>query len=290
MAKYVPDVKTQRWVVIAPGRKARPGESAQPATPQKQICPFCVGSEHMTPPEVYRIGTGEKDGPGWEVRVVPNKFPITDVHEVIIHSPSDTDDVEKLPTQHVTKILQAYRDRYRAHTSDGQVLIFCNHGFHAGASLAHPHSQLVVIPKQINLDTLAREAVSNSIDENAYFRTYCPDFSQWPYETWITPKVEGTNFGDVNDTELPDLAGVLKRALTRIKALFDQGVVKPATPGDPFVYNYYIYHGTNWYLRITPRFIHRAGFELGTGLSVNIVDPTEAAERLKKVSLQNPSQ
>ncbi len=47
-------------------------------------------------------------------------------------------------------------------------------------------------------------------------------------------------------------------------------------------YNFYIYHGSDWYLRIIPRLIHRAGFELGTGLSVNIVDPTNAAKEYKE--------
>src|SRR5437016_3176009 len=157
MAKYVPDVKTQRWVIIAQKRTKRPDESGGGPF----VCPFCVGNEHLTPSEVYRIGPGEKDKPGWLVRVVPNKFPITDLHEVIIHSPSDTDDLENLPLDQVTRVLTCYRDRYRAHENDGHVIIFSNHGFHAGASLKHPHAQLVVVPKQINLDALSREPVTN---------------------------------------------------------------------------------------------------------------------------------
>jgi hypothetical protein len=49
----------------------------------------------------------------------------------------------------------------------------------------------------------------------------------------------------------------------------------------PFAYNFYIYPKKNWYLRIIPRFVHRAGLELGTGLNVNIVDPGAAALELK---------
>ncbi len=281
MARYVPDIKTQRWVIIAPIRQARPDQSAGVATTG---CPFCVGNEAATPPEVYRIGPGEKDKLGWEVRVVPNKFPITDIHEVIIHSPSDTDDIEALPIAQVTKILTAYRDRYVAHQDSGQVLIFCNHGFHAGASLAHPHSQLVVVPHQINLDTLAREPIANVVEENTYYITYCPDFSQWPYEVWIVPKDGGSKFGDIRDEELTDLAKVLQDTLRKIAAVYHQSSIKPRDR-EEFVYNYYIYQGANWYLRIVPRFIHRAGFELGTGLNVNVVDPTEAAKELKEVKI-----
>ncbi len=280
MAKYVPDVKTQRWVIIAQARTKRPDDASASAP---SVCVFCTGNESLTPPEVYRIGTGEKDKSGWQVRVVPNKFPITDIHEVIVHSPSDTDDIEHLPLDQVTHILTAYRDRYRAHESDGQVIIFCNHGFHAGASLKHPHAQLVVVPKQINLDSLSREPIANVVEVNNHFVTYCPDFSQWPYETWIAPKNEGAKFGDTADSELPDLAAVLQSVLKKIEKIYLASEIKPKDRSDNvFVYNFYIYHGNNWFIRIIPRFIHRAGFELGTGLNVNIIDPTTAAEEIKK--------
>lgn len=280
MAKYVPDIKTQRWVVIAPTRNARPADSA----PTKPVCPFCVGNEAITPPEVYRIGSGEKDKEGWQVRVVPNLYPITDIHEVIIHSTDDEKNIEDLPLEQVSRIITAYRDRYRAHQSDGHVMIFCNHGFHAGASLRHPHSQLAVVPKQIKLDSLVREPVNNIVEENTYFITYCPDFSQWPYEVWIAPKEKDEKFSDLTDTELPDLASVLQKALQKIDAIYVDPVSQSIHQDIPFGYNYYIYHGTDWYIRIIPRMIHRAGFELGTGLNVNVVDPTEAAEQLKNVS------
>lgn len=280
MAKYVPDVKTQRWVVIAPSRTKRPDDAA-PA--KAHVCPFCVGNEAITPPEVLRIGEGVKDGPGWQVRVVPNLYPITDIHEVIIHSTDDVKDLEDLPLEQVVRVMEAYRQRYRTHQDTGQVMIFCNHGLHAGASLNHPHSQLVVVPRQINLDTLSREPLANIVEDNTFFRTYCPDFSQWPYEVWIAPKGVGTKFGDLTDEELPDLAALLQKALQRVRSVFDDPTSVIHHAEMPFGYNFYIYHGVNWYIRIIPRFIHRAGFELGTGLNVNVVDPAEAGERLKAV-------
>ena len=290
MAKYVPDIKTQRWVVIAPVRTSRPDDSgaAHPVAPPGGTngCPFCPGNEAATPPEVYRVGPGEKDKPGWQVRVVPNLFPITDIHEVFVHSTNHTDSVDKLPVDQVARIISAYRDRFRARVSDGQVIIFCNHGYHAGASLAHPHSQLVVVPKQINLDSLSREPITNVVETNDHFIMYCPDFSQWPYETWIAPKGDSGMFGDIADSELPDLADVLSRSLKRISAMFNSSPIRPKDRlGDPLAYNYYISHTDNWFIRIIPRFIHRAGFELGTGLNVNIVDPTEAAKELSSVRI-----
>jgi UDPglucose--hexose-1-phosphate uridylyltransferase len=285
MAKYVPDVKTQRWVIIAAARSKRPDQAAVPATGQS-VCAFCEGNESFTPPEVYRIGGGEKDKPGWQVRVVPNKYAITDIHEVIIHSPRHEEDLEHLPAEQVVRILTTYRDRYRAHEHDGQVIVFCNHGFQAGASLIHPHSQLVVVPKQINLDSLYREPITNIIEENTSFITYCPDFSQWPYETWVAPKTQGTKFGDTPEGELPDLAGVLQTILKKLETIYFTSAIKPKDRSENvFVYNYYIYHGMDWFIRIIPRFIHRAGFELGTGLNVNVVDPTDAAGEIKSARI-----
>lgn len=282
MAKFVPDIKTQRWIVIAPARVTRPDEHRDPAP--KKICVFCSPNEHLTPAEMMRIGEGEKDKPGWKVRVVPNKFPITDIHEVIIHSPYHDQDIADLSLEQVTLLVSVYRSRFQYHQQNGQVMIFSNHGEHAGASLTHPHSQLVVIPRQINLDALVREPMMNIVEDNKYFITYCPDFSQWPYEVWIAPKKTGTNFGNISDEELNDLVRVWQNSLKRLAVKYKDASVNKMYPELPFAYNYYIHHGQDWFIRIIPRLIHRAGFELGTGLSVNIVDPTVAAAELKAVN------
>ncbi len=283
MAKFVPDVKTQRWIVIAPARVDRPAEFKEKIT----SCPFCEGNEGETPLELYRMGgEGLWNKSGWQVRVVPNKFPITDTHEVIIHSPDHLKDIEDFDLPQVVRILTVYRTRFLTHMENGQVIIFSNHGEHAGASLAHPHTQLVVIPKQRNLDALVKEPIMNIIEDNTFFVTYCPDFSQWPYEIWIAPKRENTMFSDVNDEEIQDLAAVLQRAIKKLsiryKKLEEQ---KKHSSTSPFAYNFYIHHGKNWFIRIIPRLVHRAGFELGTGLSVNVVDPTNAAKELKEVQI-----
>lgn len=277
MSKYVPDISSKRWVIVSTGRTERPGEKSKSMPKAHHACPFCEGHEKESPEETYRVGKGEKNTPGWDVRVVANKFPISDLHEVIIHSTDHKKDMEELSVTQIEKILRTYKNRYNEYKKKGQVLIFCNHGEHAGASLVHPHSQLVVTPFQINLDILSREPISNIVDENKNFIVYCPDFSQWPYEVWITPKNEGTLFGDVTDEEVSSLAPLIKKTLHQILKIFEHGKFDHL----PFGYNFYIYPKENWYFRIIPRFVHRAGFELGTGLSVNIVDPIEAALEMR---------
>ena len=276
MSKYVPDISTRRWVIVSPQRLGRPDHNGHS---EKHDCPFCNGSEALTPPELYRIGKGEPNTPGWKVRVIPNKFPITDVHEVVIHSPDHKADIEDLSLGHVELIISTYRQRYNFHRKDGQVLIFCNHGEHAGASLTHPHSQIVVIPKQINLETLSREPLNNIVEETPFFNVYCPDFSQWPYEIWVSSKKEGTLFGDMTDEEVRALSQILQKLIRRLKKIYEDRKISKM----PFGYNFYFFPKESWYVRIIPRFVHRAGFELGTGLYVNVVDPMEAALELKGV-------
>ncbi|MBI1863101.1 DUF4931 domain-containing protein [Candidatus Microgenomates bacterium] len=274
MSKYVPDISSRRWVIISQNRVKRPVT----ANDEKKKDPFAEGNESQLDDEVFRIGRGKPGEEGWQVRVVRNKYPITDLHEVVIHSPDPKKDIQDLPVKHVENILRAYRERFNVNKKDGQVFIFCNHGEHAGASLKHPHSQIVIIPPQINLDSLTREPLNNVVTEEKNFIAYCPDFSQWPYELWIVPKNKKTLYGDITDVEMAQLAALMKSMLNQLYHIYKEGDWKVE-----FGYNYYISPRENWYMRIIPRFVHRAGFELGTGLSVNVVDPSDAAVAYKGV-------
>lgn len=160
-----------RWVIIASERAARPTDfKVQADAPNGGICPFCPGNEHLTPPEIiaYRDG-GSPNGPGWSLRVVPNKFPALRVegdlgkvgvgiydkmngvgaHEVIIESPDHRDSLSTLPIPSFRNVLWAYRERLSDLKKDRRfryILIFKNHGQQAGASLEHTHSQLIALP------------------------------------------------------------------------------------------------------------------------------------------------
>lgn len=282
MSRYVPDISTHRWVIIAADRVNRPDSKAHVAHPD--MCVFCEGHEKLTSEEVFRTGQGTVNEKGWGVRVIKNRYPITDIHEVVIHSPDHDKDFENLHVARIEDILNTFRQRYNTHSPTGQVLIFCNHGPHAGASMHHPHSQIVVLPEQINIDTLLREPLQHVALEDKHFTAYCPDFSQWSYEVWIAPKVENTLFGEITDVQISSLAPLMKRLIKRLEYIYENRFIfrKIDRKVHPFGYNFYIYPRNNWYLRIIPRFVHRAGFELGTGLSVNVVDPIEAAKELGK--------
>src|SRR2546428_3628291 len=162
-----------RWVIISTERGRRPSDfngSGPPSTNPK-ICPFDVGNEDKTPPEVlaYREPGTAPNAPGWTVRVVPNKFPALQIeggldrrgeglydrmngvgaHEVIIEGPDHATELADLPAEHIAQVLQAYRERILDLSKDTRlryVLIFKNHGQQAGATLEHTHSQLIATP------------------------------------------------------------------------------------------------------------------------------------------------
>ena len=162
-----------RWVIVATERVRRPSDfGRREPPPVRTFCPLCPGHEAETPPEVlaYRdAADAPADGPGWRVRVVPNKFPALRIegelerrghgvydlmngvgaHELVIESPEHRLGLADLPAPAVADVLHAYRARILDLRRDGRfrsVLVFKNHGAEAGATLAHSHSQLIATP------------------------------------------------------------------------------------------------------------------------------------------------
>lgn len=168
-----------RWIIIATERAKRPSDFiSQTEEHISGFCPFCVGNEAKTPPEIFahrQPGT-RRDTPGWSLRVVPNKFPALQIegnlnkralglydqmngvgaHEVIIETPNHELSLADLPPENFLQVLQAYKDRIIDLKGDNRfqyILIFKNHGSAAGASLDHSHSQLIalpVVPKRVS--------------------------------------------------------------------------------------------------------------------------------------------
>ncbi len=159
------------WVVFAPERQRRPQDYAPAVRNAETIDPFAEGNERLTPPEVFAIRKEKTKAnePGWNVRVVPNRYPalrvegqleaspvglydrITAVgaHEVIIEMPDSNLALEDLPVPRIAEVLTAYRERFIDLDKDTRfqhIYIFKNVGPSAGASLAHAHSQLVALP------------------------------------------------------------------------------------------------------------------------------------------------
>ena len=264
--KFVKNSVSGKWVIIAPKRKKRPTV----AKGTEPVCPFCLGHEYLTPPEVFRTGGGKKDKPGWLIRVVPNKYPFAQIHEVIVDSPDHNKNLFDLDSNHAAKLFRIYRDRFNQLKTKGQVVIFYNFGVEAAASLPHPHAQLAVIPKKVQMDVTRSVLPENIVHESKYFTVFIPQASGWPYEVWFLPKIRGRLFGDVTNGELDNLSPLLSKIYQKLQDKLGQN----------FPFNFHVYHGGDWYLRFIPRLRVLGGFELATGVYVHSTDPKEAAKEL----------
>ena len=319
------DPVVERWVIIATERARRPMDFAPETAPGRgpEECPFCPGHEDRTPPELFRSG-GPEDGP-WTVRVVPNKFPAlhTDgeghstgegiydrmdgigAHEVVIESPDHFATLGTLPVAHVGEVLVAYRERLLALRKDSRleyVLIFKNHGVAAGASLEHPHSQLIATPilpelvaeelegatryfrmkeRCVWCDVVRQERRDGSrlVLEEDGFVAVAPFAPRFPFETWVLPTSHRASFESLQPDEVDALARLLRDLIGRLGRLF----------GDP-PYNFALHTAPlkdvdpehfHWHLELMPKLTRLAGFELGTGFFINPTPPEDAARFLR---------
>jgi len=154
----------------------------------------------------------------------------------------------------------------------------------SGASLPHPHSQISVVPEEIPTNTLPIQPVVNIVEQVGEFVSYCPEYSEWSYETWITPikneELRIKNFKNLNENQVKNLAMILQSSIQKLKKIHNGN---SHYSKKPFGYNYYISPVEPWYLRIIPRFMERAGFELSTGIMVNSVEAKRASEELRNM-------
>lgn len=325
------DPTTGGWVLVAPGRRERPheaiaGDAAFAAAPAPGNCPLCPGHESETPGELLRLpASSAKD---WTVRVVPNKFPVLEPsesapaeryehallrelrgvghHELIVDSPTHGLRMAAMTAPELTYVLDAYHARYEALRRDPNVayiIVFKNSGPRAGASLVHPHSQLVATPMAplglerrfararahhretsrclyCDLVDIELEAGRRVVVETERFAVLCPFASGVAFETWILPKRHQPSFGMTEQEERAELAALLRSTLRALDQVLDRPdfnyvlhTAPIAEESDP----YYL-----WHLQILPRISTLAGFELGSGIPINTTFPEEAAAALRR--------
>jgi UDPglucose--hexose-1-phosphate uridylyltransferase len=235
------------------------------------------------------------------------------VHEVIIENPDHGLELSDLPAAHVRDVLRVAQLRIRAIEGElhyQYVQLFKNKGKEAGASLSHPHLQIVatpIIPKRVKEEIYGADRLFGNfkecafcrilreeeaagkrvVERNGHFTVVAPYASRFPFEMVIYPQRHSAFFTDVREDELLPLAETLRRVLARLKN----------TVGDP-PYNLVLHQAPNpslslkgwpdidknyhWHLEIFPILTKVAGFEWGTGFYINPVPPETAAEFLRK--------
>lgn len=281
-----------KLTIVAPARASRPADAAGRAAGAPP-CPFCPGNEALTPPEVDADRpAGAPDGPGWAVRVVPNKFPaIQGRHEVIVHAPDHAAELEDLDDERLTRVLGVWRRRIDAQLRGGAaaVILIGNLGAGSGASLEHPHEQLFATPvvPPLLLDELAaaeryrnRYGVCVVCDQlqtagerrvaGGPVHAWVPEASRFNGELWLAPEEHQTDF---RDADLAAFAPALRRCLRAVRRSVGGAPLNfwlhtaPAELRGPF----------HWHLEVAPRTATLAGFELGSDIAIVSKDPVAAA-------------
>lgn len=298
-----------RAVIVAAGRAARPHQfAAVPDEERGGECPFCPGNERETPPECHRTGGGAADTPGWRVRVFPNLFPIvggpdagsgaTGAHEVVALSPDHSRSFAQLDDDDAAEVFCVLRDRVCAHLDAGHAfaLAIVNHRRAAGASIAHPHAQVLALDFVPPLVLVGMERFRDADEDlvladahsgtDLFERTTAarhPGVLAWSPHAASSPGMvrlalgdAGASFAAATDAQAAAIGRGAREVLTRLGAwLHDPpyNLVVHTAPaeGDDF----------HWYVEITPRISVTAGFEQGTGVLVNTVPPEQAAESIR---------
>lgn len=270
-------------ILFAPERAARPNAFRDSA--QNARCPFCPGNEEDTPPEVARIGEP------WSARVFPNKYPATPHHEVIIESPVHEASFAEIADP--AAVVDLYRQRYReviARQDVKHACLFKNQGTRAGASMTHLHSQLIGTP--FRPPRVEREAAAFAragecplcaaiprhgrdglmAAENEHFAWFAPYGSSMTYQQWIVPKRHQAELTTLSRDEVEALADFLVRASAATLRL---------SPAMNWVFmNFAEEPAAHFYVDLFPRMTMVAGYELGTGTWIGIVDPAEVARKV----------
>ena len=320
------DIVSGDWVVIATGRSRRPYQFRREKRPifvqPQDRCPF-----EKVHPEVlllYMLDGSHRSGDWW-VQAFPNKYPAfsrsthramhkigpyqwsegVGLHEVVA-SRDHTRSFARMSVGEVELVLRAYQERYLALKKELEVeyiSIFHNHGRGSGATISHPHSQIIatpVIPPDVGRSisgsadyfhrykacvhcTVLRYELrvkDRIVHENGHFAALAPFASKTAFELRIFPKAHDAHFETIEASERIALAEALVSALAKLS----KGLGNPD-------YNFFLhtapvadtaeFHHYHWHFEILPKTAIWAGFEIGTGIEISTITPEAAAGFLR---------
>jgi UDPglucose--hexose-1-phosphate uridylyltransferase len=325
------DLVSGDWVVIATGRAKRPHDFSREKRPifvqPKSSCPF--EALHKNALVLYSLD-GERQKENWWVEVIPNKFPAfgsgkcqvtrpkgpyqwsdgVGFHEVVV-TRDHTRSLALMTDEEAELVVRSYQDRFLALRDEKcvkYISVFHNHGAAAGASVSHPHSQIIalpVIPPDISksIEGSARYFLKNKacahctllkyelrakdrvVFENKGYVVLAPFASKTAFELRIYPKRHAAHFADMDASERLLFANALRTALAKQSS----GLKNPdynfflhtAPVGDVKKYNHY-----HWHFEILPKTAIWAGFEIGTGIEISTIAPESAAKFLKSIKVK----
>lgn len=327
------DLISRDWVVIATGRAKKPEffkqEKADLANHSPGDCPFCHMDTQEKPTLILYEGKELPLDQGipenWTTMVVPNKYPAfipcaelmqkqegyfyqkmraAGFHEVVVTKDHDKS-IGQFSRKAMKELIDAYQSRYLSLMGKSfvnHISIFHNHGKAAGASVAHPHSQIITTPLvDVDLNTALvnakkyfrqskgciycqlldheKNTKKRVVFENKEFLIICPFASKSAFEMIISPKKHSPYFEKITEEEKWELAGAFLAAMSKLH----KGLNDPAynfylhtSPSDNKKYPFY-----HWHWTILPKTATWAGFESGAGMEISTIEPEKAAEYLR---------
>jgi len=317
---------TGRVSVIAAARSKRPKLVEPLPSPPEKTCPFCRGNEHMTPPaEVVALltpggitlksGEDASNAHRWDVRVFPNAFPAFSKdtpagnpsayghHLIVVETSDHARDFDQLDIKQIETYLRVLLFEITRLGADPRVnciSIFKNYGEDAGASIPHPHTQIIasrMVPPNVvtelrafrkfegrsnrsAISVLAQEArnADRVVLNRGGYVAFVPYAPIGPFELWIAPTKVSHSINE--DSHIRQLAGVLKTLISAVKTIH----------GD-VAYNLYFHlppkraEKFHWHIELLPRTNKLAGYELGFGAYIITVPPEDAAQLYRQALL-----
>jgi UDPglucose--hexose-1-phosphate uridylyltransferase len=287
------------------------------AEDQSDDCPFCPGNEEQTPPALETYDSNGK----WVARVVPNlhpafegsrpfvvdhkgpvfsEAPASGIHEIVVFSPEHHLTWSSFTDEQCAIVMTTLRDRIRVHQDTpglrySQAIV--NSGTDAGSSIEHPHGQLLGIPfvprelvdEQGSFTRFAGGCLlctASAYEERSGYRiidagehaiVYSPFWAGSPYEMLVVPRSHEPHLHNADAKALHGVGEAIRNGLAAFREERGEvayNVVFHAAP----------YRATapfHWHAHILPKMTTRAGFELGTGVYINVIGPEQAADELR---------
>ena len=289
-------------------------------------CPFCPGNEKMTPPETYvapdtktwqvRVTPNKFAALAYEgerhrtIHGIRRTVIGVGIHEVIVETPDHSKTTALLEDRELETVIDTYLNRFKFASSDSrieQVTLFKNHGDAAGTSLEHPHSQMIATPV---ITSQLRERLSTALEhfdqygecifcrvmnqesqegtrlvlETTHFVSFVQFATLTPFSMLIMPRRHMACFLEMKDAEVADLARNLRCTLAKLYHGLDNPDFNYVIRTAPTEYTGVKYY--HWYVSVIPRLTKMAGFELGSGMFINVSLPEENASFLRGVKVE----
>jgi len=318
---------TGRWVTIVAERAQRPTDFAprshQVEADPSRPCPFCPGNEDQSMPATLEATS---DDGSWRMRIVPNLYPAFDgeepfavhhhgpvhveaeasgLHEVFVLAAEHHVGLKDISDRDAGSMMRLLKERLVQHSDTPNVRYtqaIINYGREAGASLAHPHGQLLGLPfvpgeileEQrafsrfeggcILCATVETELVDGErvVMANDDVLVVAPYWSGSPYELLIIPRSHDLHLTDSNEATLTAVGIAIRDSLVALEEVIGDVAYNLVFHTAPHSYR----GAFHWHVHLFPKLVTQAGFEMGTGVLINIVPPEQAAAQLRNVSVR----